>query len=320
MKRVLVTGVGGVVGQGILRNIQSFDSSIYIVGTNVNQISAGNHLCNEMHVVPYAYDKGYIETMSWLSKKLKVDLIIPSTDYEAYYLGASRSSFDCPIAISESDVTKMSLDKYVNSEIFKRYNIAFAQSILPSNYQGEFNKCIVKPREGRGSRGIVLFPQNPRDFTDENVVQEYLDGIELTTTFYVKRNGEIHGLITFKRELEQGNTSLAEVVFEYDEKLLEIISSMVSQFKYRGSINLQSRVTSKGIIPFEINCRISGTNSLRSQFGFPDVAYTLMEYLYKKELPLPKVEKGVGLRVIKDIIYKGVSSEQIECKSSFYYY
>lgn len=311
MKSILVTGIGGVVGQGILRNLRAMNLEAHIVGTNTQQISAGNHLCDHIYQVPFAYDKGYIAAIRELTFLHKVELIIPSTDYEAYYLSLNQATLPSKVAASPPEITAFCLDKYLNYEEFAKLGLPFAPSILPSSYKGEFGRTIVKPREGRGSRNIAVDPPSPTDFGDDYVVQEYLDGPELTTAFYVLQTGKLHGFITLERELEQGNTSRCEVVSNYDEAMREILNRIVAHFPFRGSCNIQSRVTKNGIIPFEINCRISGTNSVRSQLGFNDVAYVVQE-LFLNQLPdPPRIRKGSALRIILDVIYPDKSLSEI---------
>src|SRR5690606_22499203 len=120
-----------------------------------------------------------------------VGLIIPSTDYESYYLGLSRHVFPCYVACSPAEITGFCLDKYLNFMEFNKHGIAFAESILPSAYRREFKKCVVKPREGRGSRNIHVDPADPSSFEDTYLIQEYLNGPEITTTVYVDRSGQI---------------------------------------------------------------------------------------------------------------------------------
>jgi carbamoyl-phosphate synthase large subunit len=87
---------------------------------------------------------------------------------------------------------------------------------------------------------------------------------------------------------------------------------MIKAIPVRGSINIQSIATSDGqIIPFEVNARISGTNSIRSHFGFDDVLYTLEEYLYGRRPSAVRVRKGSAIRVIMDVIYPGVELSHI---------
>jgi carbamoyl-phosphate synthase large subunit len=318
-KKVLVTGIGGVVGQGIIRNIKEYSQNIKVIGVNITAISAGNYLCDNVYEVPFSDQPNYISAIKNIIEKEKIDLVIPSTDYEAFYLAKYKEELSIPVVASPSFVTALCLDKYKNYEAFSKEKIPFAFSILPSSYKNSLIKTLVKPREGRGSRNIFIDPANPNEFDDSYVIQEYLDGLEITTSFYVKKDGNLHGFITFERELEMGNTSKCEVISKYDSELKTLIKKMIKAFPFRGSCNIQCRVTSRGIIPFEINCRISGTNSVRSQFGFKDVQYTLEEYLFNV-IPSPiQISLGSALRVIVDIIYPDKKLTDIKNnKDNFY--
>jgi carbamoyl-phosphate synthase large subunit len=98
---------------------------------------------------------------------------------------------------------------------------------------------------------------------------------------------------------------------------------MIGNTNLIGAANLQSIVTENGdIFPFEVNCRISGTNSIRSNFGFKDVEYTLQEYLYNDKPDQPQITNGVAVRILMDVIYPGKDSFA-DCKdrsSEFYIY
>mgnify|MGYP000076481693 FL=1 len=51
-KKVLVSGIGGNVGQGIIRNINKVFPNVIIVGVDINDFSSGNHLCDIFYKVP----------------------------------------------------------------------------------------------------------------------------------------------------------------------------------------------------------------------------------------------------------------------------
>lgn len=303
-KKVLVTGIGGNVGQGIIRNIRSLQMPIKIVGCNVLAFTAGNHLCDRFYKVPFAYDEAYINSILAIVDAEKVDLIIPSTDYEVYYLAKFKNRFPCPIAVSDVETAEIYLDKYKSYVHHLKNNIPFASAFLPSEYNRQFSEIIVKPREGRGSRGLFINPENFSSFSDDYMVQELFKGKEITTAFYVDRNNQLHGFINLERSLENGATSECRVDKSYDGKLEQILNKIILNSKIRGSANLQSIATGDGeIIPFEINCRISGTNSIRSNFGFEDVKYTIQEYLLDTVPSKPNIINGVAVRIMMDVIY-----------------
>jgi len=319
MHNILVTGIGGNVGYGILRNIkQAFGDQIKLIGTNTIRVSAGNHMCEEVYEVPFSTDSTYIPTIKRICDAHSISLIIPSTDYETFVLASNQQELPT-VAVSPANTTKIFLDKYLSYQHLAKADLSFAESILPSNYNNNFPSYIVKPREGRGSRNIHINPDKPSSFTDDYVIQPLLTGKEITTAFYVTKNNELHGHITMERELMSGATNSCEVVTEYDAIMEKYLNSLIRFFEIKGSCNVQSIVTSNGIVPFEVNCRISGTNSIRSQFGFKDVAYTVDEWLYGNVPEKPTIIHGCAVRILSDIIYQGSSLTDINNRSDRFY-
>lgn len=312
-KTVLVTGIGGNVGQGIIRNIRETKFPIVVVGCNVTEFSAGNYLCDSFEKVPYAFESGYISAIKNVVTRHNVELILPSTDYEMFYLAKYQNELFCTVACSNIEAAEIYLDKWKTWQHHNANDIPFAASVLPSQFNNQFSKYILKPRKGRGSRGIFVNHEKPNVFADEEyLVQELAEGKEITTAFYVTKENELNGLITMERTLENGTTNFSKVVFAYDEQIVSgIILPMMKVAPLRGSVNVQSIVTSENkIVPFEVNCRISGTNSIRTNFGFRDVKYTLQEYLYNQLPEKPKVTDGIAVRVYLDVVYPNAKDIQ----------
>ncbi len=318
-KRIGVTGIGGNVGQGILRILREVYPQFYIIGFNVNAFSAGNYLCNKVIEVPYAYDKRYIPVIKDIINKEQIDLLIPSTDYEVYYLSKFKDELNTIILCSGFYSVDVYTDKYKSYLHHKQHNIPFAEAFLPDEYDNSFEQIIVKPREGRGSRNVYINPKATSQFNDDYIVQEYKKGIEITTAAYVTKQRELLGFITFDRKLANGTTIECKVVTKYDNSLRVILQKIVDNSDIMGSFNLQAIVTQDGkIVPFEINCRISGTNSIRHNLGFQDVKYGIEEWLFNNKLPQPKITKGVACRILLDVIYPNASeTEEFNANSNF---
>lgn len=319
MKKVLVTGIGGVVGQGIIKNILRLKRDIEIIGTNTRFLSTGNYLCAKVYEVLPAVNPEYINQIQKIVEDERIDLIIPSTDYEVYYLGQFAGQIGCPVACNEEGISSFCLDKYLNGQRFKEVGLPFAASFLPTDKDCPVENIIVKPREGRGSRNIFINPPNLLSFDSSYVVQELLSGEEITSTGYVLKSGELLGTITFKRELDNGNTTFCEVIDEYDSEIENLFLSILKHYPFRGSFNIQSIVHKGKIVPFEINCRISGTNSVRSHFGFEDVKYTLQEHLFDEKPEKPMMKKGAALRVIEDLIFPDAKLQDLTNNSVHFF-
>ncbi len=310
-KTIIVTGIGGNVGQGIVRNLRQTGHPFRIIGTNSAPFSAGNHLVDGFYEVPYAFDPGYLERMTDIIEREKADLIIPSTDFEVYYLSMSADSIPCKLACSGSQAAGIYLDKYLSWEHHRKLGIPFAESCLPSAWKNQFEPAIAKPRKGRGSRGLLKGSFDASQLKDEEyMVQQMHGGTEITCAVYVSYlSGEITGLLTMDRSLEHGATSFCRVVQNWDEQLAAMATDMVKHSDLKGSFNIQAMATETGDIhPFEINCRISGTNSIRSHFGFPDVAWTAEELLFGQHAPKPEIRGGIAQRILMDVIYPDATS------------
>lgn len=315
-KCVLVTGIAGNVAQGVLRVLAEIEPGVRLVGTNTFPVSGGNHLCDSVHVVPPAIDPAFESALLRVSERERPDLLIPCTDHET--LALSRLPGHGPrIAVSPEGVCATFLDKHLTAQAFSRAGLPFARSALPSTYDGSFGRVIVKPREGRGSRGLVFDPPRPEEFDDTNVVQELLEGDEVTVGFYVTLSRSLHGFLVMRRMLRDGTTIACEVTRKHDGAVGALLERLASALEVRGSCNLQAIVTGDGrLVPFEVNGRFSGTTSIRHHFGFKDVEYTLDEYLWQR-VPKPVVlSQGSAQRLLMDVIYPDLPLEEPRNKHS----
>jgi carbamoyl-phosphate synthase large subunit len=310
-QKVLVTGIGGNVGQGILRNIRNAFPELSIVGTDIEDFTAGHYFCDHFEKVPYSYESHFSKSFLKIIARQKPDLIIPSTDYESVAFAKIQDKLP-PVIASPLEVGQMFLDKFTTWEKCAALNVPFAPSCLPKDYHNQWKNIIVKPREGRGSRGLHINPSSLDAFDDTSMVQELLVGKEVTSAFYVTKTGEIRGPFTMERALVNGMTGKCQVICQYDEPIAQLVSTYVSKFDIIGPCNIQSIVTGSGdIIPFEINCRYSGTNSIRTHFGFADVKWGIEEYLLNQTPSDYKMTKGSAVRLFMDIIYYDCNEDEI---------
>jgi carbamoyl-phosphate synthase large subunit len=241
----------------------------------------------------------------------EVDLVIPATDFEVYHLGLAADRLP-PVLASGPDVAQVFLDKHLTAMTFERLGIAFARSCLPSDYDGSFASTVIKPRKGRGSRDVHVDPPSPRDFPDTFIVQERAVGREATCAFYVRHGGELHGLIVLERWLENGTTVACTVLRDEEPVFARIVNQIIEAFAIKGPCNVQAIIRDDGtVVPFEINCRFSGTASIRHHLGFPDIEFAVDEVLRHRRPSPPNVRPGSAVRLLLDVIYPGASLDDI---------
>ena len=311
-KKVLVTGIGGNVGQGILRNIRKFyGDKICVLGTDLSSTTAGQFFCDKTAQLPNYSAPRYIDNLKSLCKREGVDLIIPATDGEVVSIG--KHADDLPDFVgSPTSTTSMCLDKFESFNRFHNAQLPFADSCLPSAYDDRWDQFVVKPREGRGSRDIHYLTQWDNQFDDTFVIQEHLVGQEITIAFYRSRSGNILGPLTLQRELHSGMTWKCSVTEKFSKQVDTLIRAFDRSFEVIGPCNIQAVATSEDtIIPFELNCRYSGTNSFRSHFGFSDVKYGIDEFLFNIEPEPEPITSGSALRLVMDVVYPDTPLDQV---------
>src|SRR5690606_5116984 len=155
-----------------------------LVGTDIRDVTAGHFFCDAAHRVPYCFHEGFDERIVQLCRQEQVDMIITGTDNEVVNPGelAARTT---TIVGAAADAARIFVDKLQSFERFQERGIPFAPSCLPSEFVGQYETFVVKPREGRGSRGIHFDPPEPTMFDETFLVQERIVGQEITTAIYV---------------------------------------------------------------------------------------------------------------------------------------
>lgn len=295
MKTILVTGIGGNVGQGVAKVLKSvtFPESLRVIGCDVKdkERCAGTSLCDEFLTVPSAISSDYLRSIP------ACDLIIPTTDIECCVLAAAQDlgfSRQLPYAaVSKHSLCDTFYDKYATYLAFRSNCAPFART-----WPGQ--DMVIKPRRGNGARGFSVVGD------PSTCVQERLLGPEITISTYCTRDGFMNGWIAFERELDRsGSTAWCRTVREPELQFActELVHGTMTRFGgLRGSCNIQAMWHNAAeLIPFEVNCRFSGTVAIRHIFGYTDVVWAVEEHLFGIAPAPPKLRSGSAHRISQEV-------------------
>ena len=300
MLRVGVTGVGGGVGQSIIKALQMSDLTIEIVAIDITDSSAGFYMdgISERVVLPNLKGRSY-PSVGWHNYVYSgnLDCIIPGSDFDLAALSGVRDewgAFGCKVLVSDYVLVTTCDDKYVTGQVLDYEGIRVPK--IYSSMDSVTFPVIVKPRIGSGSRGVVKVNSKEEmpEITDELMVQEYLEGEEYTCAVFVDRYGDVVSSIQLRRELVNGTTYKAEVCFE--RSIHQLIVKIGKAVKPRGVLNIQLRDTERGPVPFELNCRCSGTTAIRAHFGYNEPEMLIRHYVLGESLKTPKITQGKAFR------------------------
>lgn len=284
--KVLVTGAGALLGQGIIRSLTELAGTkdYEIVATDPSRESAGLYWADRGCLVPMASEENYTTELCRIIDKLRPDVIIPGTDVELPKLAEARDAiearFSTHLIVSSPEVVRVADDKLLTSRFFSSKGIPAPISCMPSEAKALVENIgfplIVKPRVGARSVGVYRVDslQELEYAISRNsnpVVQECVgdDGHEYTAGT-ICFDGKCRAVIVMRRDLRDGNTYRSHVVA--DPSLVEQVTRFAEALDAYGPANFQFRVDRDGVAKvFEINARFSGTTPLRARAGFNEV-------------------------------------------------
>jgi carbamoyl-phosphate synthase large subunit len=334
----MVTGVGGGVGQSIMKGLnlameRRGDVEYRIVGVDADPMASGLFRADVGYRVPMAHADGYIDRLVEVAVQESVDVIVPGSDTEVAVVARNRETLrnegDCEVLVSPFDSVEIGRDKWRTYRFMSERDFLTPETVLDDDAQQLVDRIgfplVVKPRTGSASRGLFIVTDNDEleyalnRSVDEVVDQEYLVPTawrdkdlslsdlqrqvdEYSTETIVDTNGRIVNSLSNWRKMDKGVPSVAKV--QPHEEIRAACEAVVEHLDVLGPVNLQARVTEDGVAFFELNIRFTGSTAVRCAAGFngPD---TMIRHLVLGESLTPsdlEFENIVEVRY-KDEIY-----------------
>lgn len=270
---LLFTGGGGA-GSEALARLLSERYEVHFADADP-QARAASISAARWHRIPCANTDGFIAALAALCREIGADLLIPSVDEELLPIALARDTLPCPVLLPPTAFIERHLDKLASSAFLAEHGLPAPRTELLSERHAIFPPCIVKPRRGRGSRGVaivhseaelhahLLLSHRP---TSDFLAQELLPGQEYTVMMAADGNARLRAVVPVKVGIKRGITLRAET--ERDEAVIAACISIHAASPVPGCYNIQLTRSATGEVkPFEINPRISTTACLALAAG-----------------------------------------------------
>lgn len=273
-KKILFTGGGGAGAESLWR-LLSGKYDLYFADACLNAIS--NTIPEDRKLqIPFANSENFVGTVRDLCCEFQIDTLVPGVDEELVQLCLSRKEGMPHLLLPSVDFVEMMLDKFRCATALKEKGLNAPNTLSISRAAEIGFPLIVKPKTGRGSRGVctlrsqaeidayhVLYRTNSEDI----IAQELKNGVEYTVLVAADRKGLLKAVIPVKVGQKKGITIRAET--EVNKAVIEYSKLFHEVFMPTGIYNIQCILTSEGeIYPFEINPRVSTTFCLGIAAGF----------------------------------------------------
>jgi carbamoyl-phosphate synthase large subunit len=316
MHNVLVTGVGAVIGYGIVRSLRAMDQAVNIIGMDIYPDAAGQRWCNHFERATPAAAADYPDFIRSLVQKHSIDLVIPGIEQDVTRMVDDRSAWldlKARFVLNNPTLVAICADKWLTACSLIEAGLPVIKTSITGNYSELSQELgvpfLLKPRRSYASKGIQKIQTEAdleywRNKLGNNfMVQEIVgdDETEYTVAAFGFGNGYCGQKLILQRKLSgEGATAKARVVSL--PALDNMVDDLAKHFKPIGPTNFQFRYHAGGFLLLEINPRFSSSTSLRAAFGYNEAEMSIEYYLAGRQPATRSIRTGRAVRYIEDIV------------------
>lgn len=179
LKKVLVTGSGGMAGIGFTRCIKSSPEKFFMVGTDSSPMYIHLSETNVKVLVPPSTSKDYVDILNYIISKYGVEFIHAQPDAEIDVIAANKEKIDATTFMPSYDVIRKFRNKYDACKVWERKGIPTPRSILIKDekdveraFEELGSKIWLRSIYGAGARGSFL----ARSYEHARSWVDYWDG------------------------------------------------------------------------------------------------------------------------------------------------
>lgn len=308
---VLVTGVGAIIGQGVLKSLRSGGFLGELHGMDIYPHAYGQFLCDKFHFAERADSPNFVDAVNEIIKKANIDLVIPGIEQDLYRLHAESQKINAKVVLNNRLLIELSKDKWATYVFFKDKCV----DLIPTYEKGDFDflsknlglPFVLKPKFSYASKGLFLI----QDELQFNALVARKSGLlifqkrilpvegEFTIHLFGNGRGDVLDFLAMKRSLaSDGSTSYAE--YSNNKAVLEYCFEIARITKPVGPTNIQLMLENGKPLLLEINPRFSSSCSIATLMGYNSPMHAISFYNSNESLKvLPKIPKKV-VRFIED--------------------
>lgn len=329
--RVMVTGAGSGVGQGVIKALRLGSLPKRIISADIGPLNAGMFRADEAVIIPRVEEAGALEQIVSILNTNDINVLMIGSEFDLAFFSRHKLEIEAKtgtiVVASPYETVQIANDKWLTAKFLHDHNLPYPESFLPTDVGQALQQAkswgyplLIKARGGTSSRNVHILRkaqdleqvfstvpdpvlQKLINMPSPNLEQEY------TCSVFKCADGTVLGPFTARRTLRGGSSWIVEVdrFLEMEPLLLSIGEAIPSM----GTLNVQLMMSSEGPVPFEFNARFSGTTAVRAFYGFNEPEMTLRNYVRGEKLAQPQIRKGLALRYLEEVFVEGCSADRL---------
>jgi len=323
-----VTGAGSGVGQGIIKALRISGLPVRVVAADIAPMNAALFRADEAFLIPRVEHEGALERILDLLQQHRCDVVMIGSEFDLEFFSSHKATIESQtgaiVIVAPPESVAIANNKWLTAEFLRKAQQPSAEACLPKNCEDAVHiaekwgfPIVLKTRRGTSSRHVhivrdaknlkKLFPETPSPMIQRAIdIPSHELRSEYTCSVFKTSDGMMIGPFTARRTVKRGTSWHIEVApFEV---LNAPLLSIANALEFAGSLNIQLMLTEAGAVPFELNCRFSGTTAVRAHFGFNEPEMALRSFFYKEAVPAPVIRAGVAMRYYEEVFIENVNA------------
>ncbi|WP_305862893.1 ATP-grasp domain-containing protein [Helicobacter cholecystus] len=328
--KILITTIGGLTSPDLIYALRkNGEREIEIYGIDAFEWAVCRTMVDHFALCPNSAtdEEAFAHFVNHYAKEHLIDVIIPCGNEDNLALAKYQDQFQTPILVGSYDSLIKAYDKgavyEALSEHLPTHSPKFKFVKTYQEFQEALNfldfpnqKIVIKPRFGRGGRGVYIvgnyfdfttfFHKKPESEIDIQSIDKLLKQKEefeeliimeclsspFVSAYSLCHNG--NNLLTLKHIREWGNASQTyRGLVSYDKKLENLCSKIIEIFRLTYTNNMELAYNSAGeLVLFDLNPRIGASSCIDVDLGF-NFPYLAIKLLLGEEI---KVNKEVAYK------------------------
>ena len=305
--KILFTGACGVFVKYLAESLPAdWQKNIFLADMNHNKLRKIKKY--KIIHIPKATDLNFTNKIAKVIKNNQIKIVVSVVDEELLKLSRLSKKLKFIVIQPKYNFISFCLDKYQCGKKLYNEGINNYKTYLLNNYNNEFEfPIILKPRHGRGSRGVYIV-KNLKSFNlqkkkiiklkkkNQYVVQKCFKGKEYTVSVVCNESNTDYNILPKRIILKKGVTRKA--ITEKNKFIISKCKKIIKKFKPSGPFNVQCIVYENNVEIFEINPRFSTSSTLSIAAGLSEVKLMIYSVL-KKNINLKKINWKVNVKLTR---------------------
>ena len=209
------------------RAFEKLDVERHIVAVDFDPLAPALREADKPYTVPPIDSDEYVPTLMNICRREQVDIVFPYIEPEVAILGQHRDQIESTgsrlTGVSNSALDTV-CDKWLTTQFFRKIGLTTPLTWLPDDdsVQGLRFPLFIKPRRGSASKDTYILNHVSeleffRNYVPNPIIQQLIDGPELTTDLVCDLDGKVLTVVPRRRLAVRAGEIAKGVTVEHEE-------------------------------------------------------------------------------------------------------